>query len=110
MGIDLAVHPNRYYDQPNFGDGFNRLAFRRKRELFDRIRTLSSRKLEAERDFVYYDDEGIESAKVDGYDDPLKYVEAQHFANIHSDNQWNEAILTFLRSLPPQMPIVLYWY
>lgn len=83
MGIDLAVHPNRYYNHPTFGDGYNRLAFWRESELFEHIRTLPSRKLEAERDFVYYDDGGIQEIKFDGYDDPLKYVEAQHFADKH---------------------------
>lgn len=110
MGIDLVVLPNRYYKHPTLGDGFNRLGFWRESELFDRIRTLPSRKLETERDFVYYNDEGIDDCKVDAYDQPLCYVEARHFFGICSGNQWNKAVLIFLRSLPPEMPVVLYWY
>ena len=110
MGIDLAVHPNRYYDHPRLSDGYNRLAFWRDSELFEQIQKLPSSLLEAERGFVYYDDEGLDDSKTDGYGQPLRYVEAGQFANINSDNTWNEAVLTFLRSLPPEMPIILYWY
>lgn len=110
MGIDLAVLPNRYYDAPNLGDGYNRLGFWRDYELFEKIRALPSRRLEPEREFAYYGDEGIENTHTDEYGKLLEYVEARQFVGIHSDNQWNEAILIFLQSLPLKMPVVLYWY
>lgn len=110
MGIDLTVLPNRFYDQPGFGDGYNRLEFWREAKLFDRIRELKSFPLESDRRFAYYSDDGIEHTLTDAYGSPLQYVEAWEFINVHSDNKWNNAVIQFLRSLPLQMPVVLYWH
>lgn len=110
MGIDLTVLPNRFYDQPGFGDGYNRLEFWRETELFDRIRELKSFPLESDRRFTYYSDDGIERTLTDAYGSHLEYVEAWEFINVHSDNQWNNAVIQFLRSLPLKMPVVLYWH
>lgn len=110
MGIDLTVLPNRYYDQPGFGDGYNRLGFWRETKLFDQIGKLQSFPLEADRRFALYEDDGISHTHTDAYGEPLRYVEAWEFLNVHSDNKWNKAVIDFLRSLPPKMPVVLYWH
>jgi hypothetical protein len=110
MGLDLTVLPNRYYDHPRLGDGYNRLAFWRDSELFDAIQKLPSSPLKPEQNFAFYKEEGLDYSKTDAYGKPLQYVEAEQFANIHSDNAWNEAVLAFLRSLPSKMSVVLYWH
>lgn len=110
MALDLTVLPNRYYKIPESGGDCNGLTFDKDHKLFERIQSLPSWELKPDQDFIYYHGRGIDDSKTDDYNDPLRYVEAGSFADIYSDSYWNRAVLTFLRSLPPKMPIVLYWH
>lgn len=121
MGLDLTLLPNRYYQVEGILDGYNQLRFFRDLDLFERIHELQSQPLKPTQ-FVYlYSSEGVEKTQTDPYGDVLHWVKAEKFLKISTDKfgesntivdrvLWNDAIITFLQNLPPDMPVILYWH
>lgn len=117
MGIDLTLAPiknahgswwlaydrlrlDRYYDlYREFGmDGYTSIS------VYDVI----------VNQFDWYDDEGIVSDKLDPYGEKLKYFFSDEISKIDVNqlelSTWNKAVIEFIKSLPKQTPVVLYWH
>ena len=125
MGLDLTVclisYPNTWWWLGN-----NRLSFDRCYYLFEQImnrgrqepedkieQVCQPKPLPPDVKFDWYGDEGIEEEKTDPYGDPLTFCYAHEFNEIKTDENigpWNNAILIFLKSLPPNTPVVLWWH
>jgi hypothetical protein len=59
-----------------------------------------------------YQDEGLTYTDVDRYGEPLTFTTSADLRGLRTPNDispWNRAILAFLRSLPEDVRIVLYW-
>lgn len=117
MELDLTVLPDIYYDSKIESTGSHRLQFNRDIKLFERIRRMKSQPLPEGRRISLgsYKDEELIFYTHDDFGEPLRQVEASEFMNmwLYSHIQTdpiNQAILVYLRSLPPQMPVVLYWH
>lgn len=57
-----------------------------------------------------YEDEGIKIRKMDPYGDKLTYVTAGDLSKAKSESAWNQGILTFIKTLPEDMPVILWWH
>lgn len=60
----------------------------------------------------HYEDDGVKFDEVDRYGNPLTFTtpEALRSLPIPPDlSPWNQAVLAFLLTLPPETRIVLYW-
>jgi len=128
MGLDLTICPIRYGDRDNWEWWltherlgldrdyyfFERIMPRGRQDPDEAIEPATDPKLVPEGARVqWYGDEGLEEVTTDAYGDPLKFVYAEEFENIDPEeiiNEWNKAVLIFLRSLPPKIPILLWWH
>lgn len=56
--------------------------------------------------------DGTVAVKSDPYGKPLKFVRAWQLAklDISEVTSWTAAAFAWIRALPPQTPIVLYWH
>lgn len=60
-----------------------------------------------------YGDKGLYDATNDPYGDALTWIEAQAFGSISivtEYSHWNSAVVTFLKMLPPNTAVVLWWH
>ena len=61
---------------------------------------------------MWYEDEGVELRKEDPYGDPLKFMSAHsliRYLNKAPLSGWDLATLAFLKALPPEARVVLWW-
>ena len=109
MGLDLTLLPARFRMLDGF-HGYDRLGMHRDPELFDQILALPS--LELHRPLDWYGDEGIESLAADPYGNVLRFCQAGDLGRTAPAfrSTWNEAVLAFIRALPPETEIVLWWH
>lgn len=110
MGIDLVLIPQR---QP-FGSwaGDDRLMLRRNEDLFEAIRAVPSRLVTGSAHFTPATHKGREVDCTDCYGQPLRYVFADDLAKIQEPevlDGYTRACLAFVRALPDETPIVLWW-
>ena len=98
---------------------FNRLAVEEGDDFCEQVLFLESKPLpyfEEEDENIYFQWYDCEGGAVDREEDnfgsPLKYVPAKEFKKINGSKfvAWNKAVLSFLNGLPPDMPVVLYWF
>jgi len=126
MGVDLTVCPVRW-DNTHWWLLHERISFDRNYELFAQM-GLTGVEDEAGNDIVavmedspvpegkrveVYGDEGIEVCTTTPYGDPLTFVRAKEFRKVKTDKtigKWNLAVIRFLRALPPETPVVLWWH
>jgi hypothetical protein len=118
MGRDLTVCPLR---SPGHATPpvllYDRLRLIRNYSLFDVILTFPSQPLpEGEggrREAMIYEDDGILTVATDKYGEALRWVRAAEFHDDRLDGvetgEWNRALIGFLRALPPETMVVLYW-
>ena len=120
MGTDLYVCP-----LSNYPDGYdpdhdiwhlssNKLSLLRDYELYGVIKALNVKELPANVKFDRYTDDGVETVTTDSWGVKLTFVDAGEFKKIKTARiatiKWNKSVLTFLSSLPPKTPVVLYWH
>jgi len=133
MGMDLTLYPfscwDTYSRDWNEGKhvhflGFDRLNFSRQYHIFSQINeeVMGPNKLPAVCKpkplpttvrFSNYEDEGLKERKTDPYGSPLTYVTAGELSKVKPRKEtgdWNKAILTFISSLPAEMPVLLWWH
>ena len=113
MGLDLTVYPITVARSNDRWLAYQRLGLERDYDLFDRIKRLEWFPLLVRNvsHVDFYRDEGIESDTEDAYGNPLRFVLAGSFKDVAQpdDTQWNRAVLNFLASIPPAMPVILDW-
>jgi len=110
MSINLTLVFERY--------GINRdslLAFERMRldwQNYDAFDRLKADAIPLPIGVDWYDDEGLRHSTTDEYGAPLTYVSAHTLANHLSSaplRGWDAAALAFLKALPPDTKIILWW-
>lgn len=124
MGLDLTLIVNRFGDK--FTDMFvatDRLSLYRDYSLFAQL----SPDIEAEEgDCVcdplpvpkdwsveWHDDDGLRRITTDAYGSPLTYLTARDFEPVEFGAKaypWNVAVVDFVKSLPGETQVVLYWH
>lgn len=125
MGLDLAVCPVKYADHLEWWLGFERLSFHRDYDLFEQIdsngrqepdepieKVCNPQPLPEGVEFEWYGDEGVRKETQDPYGSDLTFVRAFEFhkVDVSKSHPWNKCIIDFLKSLPAQTPIVLWWH
>jgi hypothetical protein len=119
MGLDLTLCPIQYDDE-GIWRAYNRLSLCRDYYLFSRFSNIGRTEVKPVtkpsplRDnitLLWYNDDGLEKRRDDPYGTPLTYVEACEFNKIDTVclNPWNRAVIEFIRSLPEDTPVVLWW-
>jgi len=112
MGLDLDLHPVRWSELENAGWLLhNRISLERNYHLFDAIKSLTSPQPAPDSCLpaFWYSDEGLRETYTDAYGDPLTYLLPKDFERLESEYPYNQAVIDFMRNLPPDMPIVLWW-
>lgn len=119
MGLDLTfciIPENR-----DWWLGYDRLGTERDYALYSQISEIGRggsrpvmrpRPVPPEADFMWYGDEGLQEKLEDPYGEPLTYVLALDFHKINLErvNDRNRPVIEFIKMLPPQTRIVLYWH
>lgn len=110
MSVNLTLVFDRFaHGSPILG--YNRLALGyQDHELFDQIKA-DAVPLSGGMD--WYDDDGLEVVSEDPYGAPLTcmsaFTLARHFAS-EELRGWDAAVLAFVKHLPPDARIVLWWH
>jgi hypothetical protein len=115
MGLDLEVCPVSY-DYLDWWLLHNRMRFKRDYDLFDEIKKLQTIPIPENKVVQVYEDEGIEEKRTDPWEKELKYVRAEEFSKLEYEidegdkfSKWNFAIISMVKNLQKDTPIVLYW-
>ena len=112
MGLDLRIYPE--YGK-NTNSSFSMLDFDRDSHLFNEISVLGEDKaIEVGRvGLSCYNDKGFSKIEYDAYGNRLKSVYAYELASIMDScgvEYTNRAISEYLRYLPKETQIFLYWH
>jgi hypothetical protein len=111
MGLDLTLAYSPWRSDQGAPEPllYSRLSLNRDYELFDQIKELPV--IPVTGPVLWYGDEGLETRETDPYGDRLTWVNAFHFHNVKgSENSENAAILAFVRTMPPDRRIYLWWH
>lgn len=114
MGLDLTLLPHKHHHVSGTPFLCESLRLDRDYALFDLILT-------APRHFPggpveIHSDAGWEKRTTDPYGDPIYYVKAGDLAVALSDiaalstSPWNAAVIAFVRALPADVPVYLWWH
>ncbi len=109
MGLDLTLVFHRLDILPDIL-AYDRLALWRSQDLFREIKDIPSQPLEMR--FTWYEDDGLVERTTDPYGAPLRWCWASDLAKLEITQDmhpWNAAVLAFVRALPPELKIVLWW-
>lgn len=114
MGIDLKLWPAPLANIGSVHTTQVALHLDRDSALFDRVRGVRTVPVPFDwRVYDYFEDTGMERITEDAYGEPLTMVFAEKLAAVPlSDDTscWNRATWAYLRELPPDTPVVLYWH
>lgn len=118
MGVDLTFLPF-WSENPTCDFSHDMLSLERRPELWDAIYELPSRDVpEKFRSYRGTNDDFDETCYGltirDCYDSPVKYTTAKHLLTLYNrpavrDNHTNRAIWAYLKELPLDWKIALYW-
>lgn len=124
MGLDLALIPIQYHTNLRLWYGGTRIQCDRDYDVFAQIPgchyrgpeyarkpVARSRQLGAVELSTWTGDEGWAHVEEDPYGTPLEYILAGHLAKVNVDkaSPWNQACFAFIRALPKDTPVVLWW-
>lgn len=62
---------------------------------------------------VYDEERGLCTTKDDSYGEPLTWIESKAFGSVPivtEYSNWNRAVITFLKMLPRDIAVVLWWH
>jgi hypothetical protein len=114
MGLSLTVCIIKH--DIGFWLGCDRLNFERNYQLFDEIKKLDKYRIPENRKFIWYGDEGTKEIDKDPWGNDLFYTFAGLFRKIEGYEfneaegySWNKSILSMLKSLSEEIPVVFYW-
>jgi len=109
MGMDLTLAIDLWPGLNRSLLAYDRMSVTRNYDLFDQIRTLEPRPLERYLD--WYGDEGIERRDDDPYGAVLTYLTAGELGKLDPGEGWlNVAAWAYLRALPPNTTVLLWWH
>jgi hypothetical protein len=112
MGLDLTVYPLKHYRSAS-GTPFlcDSLRLDRDGALFAAIERAPSFPVPQ---VEVYEDDGLRVRGTNPYGDPVRYVLAGELARVIADaaglSPWNVAVVAFLRALPADLPVYLWWH
>lgn len=110
MGIDLTLAAIEYERlAPWLPSAL--VCLNRNYDLQDAIKELPSEPLTG--NILWYEGDGLKPRFDDQYGEPLKFVRAVWFRKLELVNLspgWNLAAMLWVRELPPETPVVLYWH
>jgi hypothetical protein len=112
MGMDLDLGIAKYAeDIGSWWLLYDRLRLDRDYNLFDQFVVLTREPIPTDIKVDWYSDDGVQRIKEDAYGNLLRFVRAGEFNKIElkKTSQWNKAVFSFLRQIPPDTPVVLYW-
>jgi len=123
MGLDLTLVPIRHHEGMDWWlgherlgldrDGLGHMILNRNEDGQKLAAPLKPKRLPRKVHFDWYGDEGIERTTTDSYGDPLFYVKAGDLAKAAGHwkgSPWNEAAMAFVKALPADTPIILWWH
>lgn len=111
MGLDLTLLPHKHHHVSGTPFLCESLRMDRDYDLFGRLRACPSR--EAGSVEVHSDD-GWRRTDGDPYGDPIRYALAGDLAAVLPADvevsPWNAAVIAFVRALPADVPVYLWWH
>jgi hypothetical protein len=123
MGLDLTAVIDRYGTVPGMQAlplGYDRVSFQRHQEFFTLIQSkLETHPLPPGAELWWYGDDGLEKRTTDPYGVPLTWCWSSEFQKLDGVTllelqrgltPFNGALLLFLKHLPPEVRIFLWWH
>lgn len=111
MGIDLKIYPLEAANRIDlWAQEYEHLMFHRDSDIFSQIGGYELVKVAIEPTPIKYSCPDF--LVKDAYGEPLTWILASEFSKIklpHDISQKNKAIFEFLKTLPKQCMIILYW-
>lgn len=113
MGVDLTLVPNRFERSHGPILGYTRLPLTcRWYKLHEALQEVANPLTEG---LMWYADEGIETIHEDAYGHKLTWVIPSQFlkaAEKHMEgaDDWDKGVVAFIKCLPPQTQIVLWFH
>ena len=113
MGLDLTLLPHKHHHTGGVPLLCESLRLDRDYGLFGKLRACPSREAGA---LEVRCDSGWRTTQTDPYGDPIRYALAGDLAAVLVDvssadvSPWNFAALAFLRALPADVPVYLWWH
>jgi hypothetical protein len=121
MGLDLTLAPENY--PSSWWLTFDRIRVDRDYRLYSQIAGLrgtagytqvcNPRPIPSNVKVQWYEDEGIKERKTDPYGSPLTYLTAGELLAVAlptNASPWNKGVWAFLKELPPDTRILLWWH
>jgi hypothetical protein len=133
MGLDLTLVPIRNHKQMTWWLAYDRFALDRDglghmiggmgEEEHESL-SVKTKRVPKKIKFDWYGDDGCDQTKTDSYGDDLEYALAGDLAEAMKScisaaqedgdgrkfSPWNLAVCAFIRALPKETPVVLYWH
>jgi hypothetical protein len=115
MGVDLKVLASHFRERRGEFLPTATLRFERDAALFAQLTRDAApslvRPLPAGLKVGLYEDQGLVYVDADRYGQALTFTTPADLRNLRptDDSAWNRAVLAFLRALPPDARVVLYW-
>jgi len=113
MGLDLTLVVNAYRSDDNMPLAYERLRLDANYKMFDSIKDAGAVPLRANRELRWYGDEGIERRQDDPYGDRITSIRAKQVADAMSTHKLtdkNIAVFAYMKALPPDTEIFLWWH
>jgi len=118
MGLDLAfgIDPWKVKRKKKIDTWFlayDRLGLRQDYSLFAAIKEQCKPKpIPEDMGILWYENGGLKETTVDAYGKPLTYLTAGELGKVILPNtsDWNKAIFDFIKTLPPETMIILWWH
>ena len=112
MGVALILRPFKHYLSANGTPLlYESLRLDRDGALFDAIERAPSF---AVPQVEVYEDDGLRVRGTTPYGEPVRYALAGELARAGSEpadlSPWNAAVVAFLRALPADLPVYLWWH
>jgi len=113
MGTDLTLVVNKFGYNDNMPLAYERIRIDRDYDLFDSIKQAGALPLRENRDLLWYGDDGIEQRTEDPWGAPLTSIRAGILADVmsrHDLSPKNSAVTVYMRALPSDTEIFLWWH
>ena len=112
MGVDLRLHPMKYHTM-DWWLGTESFSLDRDYELQFQVKRCASKLIPSTKRVQLYKDHGVSNTTEDAYGELLRYAEAGELAKCSlskNASPWNRAAWEFIRNLPPETPVILWWH
>ncbi|MGD2065618.1 MAG: hypothetical protein PVI43_00430 [Candidatus Bathyarchaeota archaeon] len=113
MGVSLTLVVNAFVKDDNLPLAYERLLTDRDYDMQDSIRNCGVVEFRQGRKLHWYDDEGLEDTDKDNYGDRLTSTRAKLIADAMAKYKLspkNRAVMEYMKALPPDTEIFLWWH